>query len=110
VQVTIDSRDSVEHALRVVGSLYGVELAVASSSDEAAPSVTPTSSTAARRGTKKAAGGDRRAQRSQRSSAPASTDLAAVRAWARDSGYQVSDRGRVSNTVLDAYMQRTSGG
>ncbi|MEQ6896789.1 Lsr2 family protein [Microbacterium sp. KR10-403] len=30
-------------------------------------------------------------------------DLAAVRAWARDNGHQVSDRGRVPATVLDAY-------
>ena len=30
-------------------------------------------------------------------------DLAAVRAWARDNGHEVSDRGRVSQKVLDAY-------
>lgn len=44
----------------------------------------------------------RRAGGRARSSA-ASTDLADVRAWARDSGYQVSDRGRLSGEILTAY-------
>jgi hypothetical protein len=35
--------------------------------------------------------------------APARVDLADVRAWARDAGYQVSDRGRVSSEVMTAY-------
>ena len=30
-------------------------------------------------------------------------DLAAVRAWARENGHEVSDRGRVSQKVLEAY-------
>jgi len=30
-------------------------------------------------------------------------DLDAVRAWARDNGHTVSDRGRVSNKILEAY-------
>jgi nucleoid-associated protein Lsr2 len=32
-----------------------------------------------------------------------SIDLAAVRQWARDNGYSVSDRGRVSREVLAGY-------
>jgi hypothetical protein len=35
--------------------------------------------------------------------ASSDVDLAAVRAWAKDAGYEVSDRGRVSTAVLDAY-------
>jgi len=31
------------------------------------------------------------------------TDLAAVREWAKDNGHQVSDRGRISTTVQQAY-------
>ena len=31
--------------------------------------------------------------------------LAAVRAWATQNGYQVSDRGRLSKAVLDAYRE-----
>ena len=33
----------------------------------------------------------------------ASVDLAAVRAWAKENGHQVSDRGRLPKAVLDAY-------
>ena len=29
---------------------------------------------------------------------------AAIRAWARQNGYQVSDRGRISKTVVDAFQ------
>ena len=32
-------------------------------------------------------------------------DLAKIRAWARDNGHQVSDRGRISASVQDAYDQ-----
>ena len=32
-------------------------------------------------------------------------DLTQVRGWARDNGFQVSDRGRVSSQVLQAYEQ-----
>jgi hypothetical protein len=45
---------------------------------------------AARRGTKRAA-------------APAQADLGDVRAWARENGFQVSDRGRVSGEIKAAY-------
>ena len=37
------------------------------------------------------------------SSAGKRSDLAAVRAWAREHGHQVSDRGRVSAAVQEAY-------
>lgn len=38
-----------------------------------------------------------------RQAAPTKADLSSVRAWARENGYQVSDRGRVSSEVLAAY-------
>lgn len=41
--------------------------------------------------------------RARSKTASADVDLAAVRAWAKDAGYEVSDRGRVSGAVLDAY-------
>jgi hypothetical protein len=46
-----------------------------------------------------------RASRSPRSkhSGASSADLAAVRAWARQNGHEVSDRGRLPKSVLDAY-------
>jgi len=45
----------------------------------------------------------RRAVKSRNGSAPARTSLADVRGWARDNGFQVSDRGRVSAEVMEAY-------
>lgn len=37
-------------------------------------------------------------------SAPAANgDTAAIRAWAKENGHTVSERGRISSTVLDAY-------
>ncbi len=38
-----------------------------------------------------------------RSKAATKADLTDVRAWARDNGFQVSDRGRVSSEVMTAY-------
>jgi hypothetical protein len=38
-----------------------------------------------------------------------SIDLAAVRQWARDNGYTVSDRGRVSRSVVAAYEASRDG-
>lgn len=34
----------------------------------------------------------------------AEPDTAAVREWARDNGFEVSDRGRVSSKIRDAYL------
>jgi hypothetical protein len=55
-------------------------------------------------GTKVSGRGPRtsRAARSKRSGA-SSVDLAAVRAWAKQNGHEVSDRGRLPKAVLDAY-------
>jgi hypothetical protein len=52
-------------------------------------------------------GGRRRASRG----APVKADreqLAAMRRWAQDNGYQVSGRGRVSNEIQQAYHARTT--
>lgn len=38
-----------------------------------------------------------------RKSSSAGNDTAAVREWARANGHQVSERGRLSSTVLEAY-------
>ncbi|MDT4893462.1 MAG: hypothetical protein QOE97_2497 [Pseudonocardiales bacterium] len=32
------------------------------------------------------------------------SDLEAIRTWARDNGYQVADRGRISAAVIEAYQ------
>lgn len=33
-------------------------------------------------------------------------DLTAVREWAKENGYDVSDRGKLPRSVIDAYQQR----
>jgi hypothetical protein len=32
------------------------------------------------------------------------TDYAPIRAWAKENGYQISERGRVPNTIIEAYQ------
>lgn len=34
------------------------------------------------------------------------TDITAVRTWARENGHTVSDRGRISSEIMDAYKNR----
>ena len=49
-------------------------------------------------------GRPRRASASTKSGGrPSRTDVAVVREWAKSNGYSVSDRGRVSSTVQQAY-------
>jgi hypothetical protein len=52
-------------------------------------------------------------RRAAESSAPrgrrGATDLSGVRAWARSQGYKVSDRGRLSAEVQEAYEAATGG-
>jgi hypothetical protein len=48
-------------------------------------------------------GGRGRSRAAGRGRAVAKADLGDVRAWARENGYQVSDRGRVSADVMSAY-------
>jgi hypothetical protein len=64
---------------------------------------------AARKSGGSATTGSRRGQKMTASSAPRPQSLdreqtAAIRAWARQNGHQVSDRGRISKTVVDAFQ------
>jgi hypothetical protein len=58
---------------------------------------------ARRSGGRRAAGRRSGSGSSSTSSASSRRDLSAVRAWARSNGHQVSDRGRVSAAVQEAY-------
>ena len=53
---------------------------------------------------KRATRGNSRGNTRRRGSGSNGTDLAAVRAWAAENGYQVSNRGRVPGAVLEAYQ------
>ena len=55
---------------------------------------------------KQRAGAGRGRGRARSAAAPSGgsgVDTAAVRAWAKENGHQVSDRGRVPATIVDAY-------
>jgi hypothetical protein len=39
----------------------------------------------------------------KRASGSKAAELAAIRAWARSNGYNVSERGRIASTVVEAY-------
>jgi nucleoid-associated protein Lsr2 len=49
----------------------------------------------------------RRSNRSPQRGSKNSPDLAAIRSWARENGYEVSDRGRLAADVIAAYRART---
>src|SRR5215213_738134 len=61
-----------------------------------------------RRGRRRAADAGGPARRSSGGRRGA-TDLSEVRAWARGRGYEVSDRGRISAQVQEAYEAATGG-
>lgn len=52
-----------------------------------------------------AASSSRRGRGGRRRSS--SVDLAAVRTWARENGIEVSDRGRIAQSVIDSYNEST---
>ena len=86
------SNDSLSDVLNIVGAAYGVNLTAAAeptdtkSSDAADPAPSPVHT--------------RRARTPKLSSRP---DPAAVRAWALEHGMQVSNRGALPKTVVDAF-------
>lgn len=53
-------------------------------------------------GRRASAGRAARGTSAKRRSTP-SSETAAIRAWAKDNGHQVSERGRIPATVIDAY-------
>lgn len=104
-QIVIDPKESLDSVLRVVGSVYGVQVGVV---DGSAPTAT-TSTGRARKSAgrpRKSAGRPRKTAAASRggrgrSSAPSPTE---VRAWAREHGHTVSDRGRLPAPIIDAYL------
>lgn len=114
MKLTLDSTEPLEDAIRVVGSLYGVELAVVNESagNGATPSASTDDSssngkresTSSRRSRTTNSGSS--AKRSRRQSTKKATNAsgnADVRAWARENGFTVKDRGRVPAAVIEAY-------
>lgn len=50
----------------------------------------------------------RRSTSPSSSSRSSKTELAKIRKWARANGHEVSDRGRISQTIRDAYAKANS--
>jgi hypothetical protein len=120
MKLTLDSAEPLDDALRVVGALYGVRLAVTTdgaSKTEAAEQPAPATATTGTAGRRVSSNRERRQpgkggraasrRRSTRRPDPAG-NTAEIRAWARQSGLTVSDRGRISGTVLAAYRNAHS--
>lgn len=103
MKVTVYSSDPIEDALRVVGSMYGVQITVSESEGQSsrrtqAPTSQPRSG---KHGKAAAAAGTASKRRTARPAKVVS--IAEVRAWARANGHQVSDRGRIPAQVVAAY-------
>lgn len=96
MKLTIDSTEPLDRVLPVVGALYGVQVRVAAGD----PGATHVASVAGARRARRANGAARRRRSGRDGGAPTTAD---VRAWARDSGYQVNSRGRVPASVVQAY-------
>jgi hypothetical protein len=54
-------------------------------------------------GSARRAGGRRRAATTRRASRAASSETAEIRAWARETGHAVSERGRIPRHIVEAY-------
>ncbi len=57
---------------------------------------------------KKAAPASRRASRSRKAAGP-TVDLTVVRDWARENGWEVSNRGRLPGAIMEAYQEAAEG-
>lgn len=97
----VDGGEAAETvAFALDGASYEIDLSTANAQalrDALAPWVGHARRVGGRGSSRGRSGGGRAARSGGRA------DLTAVRAWARENGYQVSDRGRVSGEVLAAY-------
>jgi len=116
LKLTIDSSETLEDTLRVVGALYNVTLEVPVNGAKARRSAKKTGTSGSSRPARAAGarpqrrpvsrqpsnrGRGRQARAGTRGHGP--VDAAAVRSWARENGYTVADRGRMPAEVLTAY-------
>jgi hypothetical protein len=104
----VDDLDGSEASETVSFGLDGRQFEIDLSTDNAAQLRDALASfvAAARRGD---AGGRRRSA-GARAAKPAGEreDTSAIRDWARSNGHQVSDRGRISRSIMDAYGNRNA--
>ncbi len=120
MKVTIDSTEPLQDALRVIGALYNVTLALAEPAN-APVTNPPTRTTRTTRTERLGAIADRgsAAQPPQQAAAPrsarrqsrraanaaAAPKASEIRAWAKANGHQISDRGPMPAAVITEYRQ-----
>lgn len=97
MKLTVDSAESLDDVLRVIGSLYGVELTRADGSIGS-----KTSASRAKRAPTKARTASPR--RRSTSGSSGSVDPKVIRQWAWENGHDVSARGSLPAAVRDAYQ------
>lgn len=100
MQLTIDSNDTLPGVLQAVGGMYGVKLVVdpsgAPSNSTAAATPRPSRSSSSN---PVSGGGGRRGTRA----ATPTADAGAIRRWVQDSGLMVTPRGRIPDSVVEAF-------
>jgi hypothetical protein len=129
LKLTLDSSEPLEDAMRVVGALYGVTLALSGDGQDATE--TPkeatgnSTSTKRRTATKKASARktplkaaaakvqpkqpETQPEQAVASGSTGSPSNADLRIWARHNGFTVSDRGRVPAAIVTAYRNAHRG-
>jgi hypothetical protein len=109
LRLTVDSSEPLEDAIRVLGALYGVTLFVSNEGPETrTPTQLPTSrgkrvATKPRTGAGVAGTEAKGSRRGTAAPSAGAASNAEVRSWARHTGLIISDRGRVSASVMTAY-------
>ena len=112
MKVTIDSSESLESAIRVLGAMYDVTLTVttqaASPVQKSRTTRKASSSSSAKRSRtakpKAAAVSTKGPVRPSKASA-ANVSASELRTWARANGYQVSNHGRLPGSLTTAYRE-----
>jgi hypothetical protein len=112
MKVTIDSSESLESAIRVLGAMYDVTLTVAAEVSSPLPKSRPTDKAGPSRSPKRggaaksaaAAVSTKRPLRGSKTTAK-SVSASELRSWARANGYDVGSYGRVPAAVATAYRE-----
>jgi len=104
--ILVDDVDGGDASETVTFGLDGVSYEIDLNDDNAAQlreAVSTWVGHARRVGGRSSTGTRRRSSGSSSSSGSGGTDTASVRAWARENGHDVSERGRISAEVMAAY-------
>jgi hypothetical protein len=102
----IDDVDGTDGAETVTFALDGVTYEIDLSEDNAKAlreAFSPWVGHGRRVSGRSASSTPRSPRKSSSSSSSSSSDTAAIREWARSNGHEVSERGRISGTVMEAY-------